>query len=79
MAYKCPHAVIRGATDAIRCKVSGSVCAHQKWCGMMGRIVLTDGAVRCPGREQNADLGVSAAGSGAAGVDHQNDVRREEE
>lgn len=42
---------MRGARDAIRCKVSGSVCAHQKMCLMEGRIVLTDGAMSCPGRD----------------------------
>ena len=49
--YKCPQAIIGKARDAIRCKVSGSVCAHQKMCLMEGRIVLTDGAMSCPGRD----------------------------
>lgn len=49
--YSCPQAVTRGALDAIRCRVSGSVCAHQKVCLMEGRNVLTDGALRCPGRD----------------------------
>ena len=51
MAYRCEQAIIRGARDAIRCKVSGTVCAHQKMCLMEGRIVLTDGAMRCPARD----------------------------
>lgn len=51
MAYRCPKAIIGGATEAIRCKVSGDVCAHQKMCMMKGRIVLTDKAMFCPGRE----------------------------
>ena len=51
MAYRCPQAITGGAREAIRCKVSGSVCAHQKMCMMEGRIVLTDGAMRCPGRD----------------------------
>ena len=51
MSYKCPHAVIRGAMDPIRCTVSGTVCAHQKMCLMEGRIVLTGGANDCPGRD----------------------------
>ena len=42
MAYRCDQAIIGGARDAIRCKVSGTVCAHQKMCMMEGRIVLTD-------------------------------------
>ena len=44
MAYRCDQAIIGGARDAIRCKVSGTVCAHQKMCMMEGRIVLTDKA-----------------------------------
>ena len=51
MAYRCEQAIIGGATDAIRCKVSGSICAHQKMCMMQGRIVLTDGAMNYPGRD----------------------------
>jgi len=51
MAYRCGQAVIGRAEDPIRCKVSGTVCAHQKFCGMEGRIVLTDGALRCPARD----------------------------
>ena len=77
MNYKCPKAIIRGATDPIQCTVSGTVCAHQKMCLMEGRIVLTDGAMRCPGREENADLGMDHPGSTAAGMDHQDDVRRD--
>lgn len=51
MAYRCDQAIIGGAREAIRCKVSGSVCAHQKMCMMEGRIMLTDGAMTCPGRD----------------------------
>ena len=51
MAYRCGQAITGGATDAIRCKVSGTVCAHQKYCRMEGRIVLTDEALRCPARD----------------------------
>lgn len=51
MAYRCDQAIIGGAMDAICCKVSGNVCAHQKMCLMEGRIVLTDGALRCPARD----------------------------
>ena len=51
MAYRCDQAVIGRAEDPIRCKVSGTVCAHQKLCMMEGRIVLTDGAMSCPGRD----------------------------
>jgi len=51
MAYRCLQAVFGRATDPIRCKVSGNVCAHQKMCMMEGRTVLTDGAMRCPGRD----------------------------
>ena len=51
MAYRCDQAIIGGAMDAIRCKVSGTVCAHQKMCLMEGRIVLTDGALQCPARD----------------------------
>ncbi len=51
MAYRCDQAIIGRAEDPIRCKVSGTVCAHQKMCLMEGRIVLTDGALRCPARD----------------------------
>lgn len=51
MAYRCGQAVIGRAEDPILCKVSGTVCAHQKMCMMEGRIVLTDGALRCPARD----------------------------
>ena len=65
MAYRCDQAVFGAAREAIRCKVSGSVCAHQKMCMMEGRTVLTDGAMRCPGRsgtlEDNASESRSAA------------------
>ena len=51
MAYRCGQAVMGRAEDPIRCKVSGTVCAHQKYCMMEGRIVLTDEALRCPARD----------------------------
>ena len=51
MAYRCGQAEFGGARDPIRCKVSGTVCAHQKMCLMQGRIVLTDGAMSCPARD----------------------------
>lgn len=51
MAYRCDKAVTGSAREPIRCKVSGTVCAHQKMCMMEGRIVLTDGAMRCPARD----------------------------
>lgn len=51
MAYRCDQAVYGGHRDPIRCKVSGSVCAHQKMCMMEGRIVLTDKAMTCPARD----------------------------
>ena len=51
MAYRCDQAVTGGAREAIRCKVSGTVCAHQKMCMMEGRIVLTDKAMTCPARD----------------------------
>ena len=50
MAYRCDQAIFGGMRDAIRCKVSGSVCAHQKMCMMEGRTVLTDKAMQCPAR-----------------------------
>ena len=85
--YKCPQAIIGKAREAIRCKVSGSVCAHQKMCLMEGRIVLTDGAMLCPGRGgrilsergNNADVDLDSAGRAVAGMDHQDDARREEQ
>lgn len=51
MAYRCDQTVIGGAREPIRCKVSGTVCAHQKMCMMEGRIVLTDKAMACPARD----------------------------
>ena len=51
MAYRCGQAIIGRAEEPIRCKVSGTVCAHQRMCLMEGRIVLTDGALNCPARD----------------------------
>ena len=50
MAYRCSQAIIGGAREPIRCKVSGTVCAHQKYCLMEGKIVLTDQSLWCPAR-----------------------------
>lgn len=50
MAYRCSQAIIGGAREPIRCKVSGGVCAHQKYCLMEGRIMLTDQSLWCPAR-----------------------------
>ncbi len=55
MAYRCPQAITGRAREAIRCRASGMLCAHQKWCVMEGRIVLTAQAVRCPGREEERE------------------------
>lgn len=35
----------------IRCRKSGTLCAHQYWCGCDGRCKLTERAKDCPGRE----------------------------
>lgn len=51
MAYRCDQAIIGGAREPIRCKVSSTVCAHQKMCMMEGRTVLTDRAMQCPARD----------------------------
>lgn len=51
MAYRCDQAVFGGMREPIRCKVSGTMCAHQRMCMMEGRMVLTDQAMRCPARE----------------------------
>ncbi len=74
MAYRCPMSITGGAREAIRCKTSGSVCAHQKMCMMEGRIVLTAGAMDCPGRDEAGraaaqpvdDPGQAAAADSAA-------------
>ena len=50
MAYRCSQAIVGGAREPIRCKVSGTVCAHQKYCLMEGKIVLTDQSLWCPAR-----------------------------
>jgi hypothetical protein len=55
MAYRCSQAIIGGAREPIRCKVSGDVCAHQKYCLMEGRIVLTDQSLWCPARGRTTD------------------------
>lgn len=60
MAYRCGQAIIGRANDPIRCKVSGTVCAHQRMCMMEGRIVLTDGALRCPARDGQMPEAVEA-------------------
>ena len=51
MAYRCGQAVFGRAETPILCKVSGAGCAHQRFCQMEGRVVLTDGALRCPARD----------------------------
>lgn len=51
MAYRCGQAIIGRAEEPIKCKVSGTICAHQRMCMMEGRIVLTDGALDCPARD----------------------------
>ena len=51
MAYRCGQAIIGRAEEPIKCKVSGTICAHQRMCLMEGRIVLTDGALDCPARD----------------------------
>ena len=51
MAYRCNQAIAGGVKDAIRCKVSGSICAHQYYCEMQGRKVLSAGALDCPARD----------------------------
>lgn len=61
MAYRCGQAIIGRANDPIRCKVSGTVCAHQRMCMMEGRIVLTDGALRCPARDGQMPEATAAA------------------
>ena len=55
MAVRCPNAVIGRAREPIRCRDSGTVCAHQKMCLMEGRIVLTADAAKCPGRTRRED------------------------
>ncbi len=71
MAYRCDQAIFGRATEAIRCKVSGNVCAHQKMCMMEGRTVLTDLALKCPARdgkmpEENQDATKPTAGISSA-------------
>ena len=61
MAYRCGQAITGRADEPIRCKVSGTVCAHQKFCQMEGRIVLTDGALRCPARDGKLPEDIPAA------------------
>lgn len=66
MAYRCSQAIIGGAREPIRCKVSGGVCAHQKYCLMEGRIMLTDQSLWCPARggrliEKEPEAPVAAA------------------
>ena len=38
----------RDDAGRILCKASGTICAHQKWCAMIGMAVLTDTAAACP-------------------------------
>ncbi len=71
MKYSCPEADIRGARDAIRCRVSGTVCAHQKMCLMEGRIVLTASAMKCPGREENSNSWKFERGTGQDDKGHE--------
>ena len=51
VTINCPY----GSYDdhmRIRCSVSGSLCAHQYWCGCEGRSKLRNTADKCPGRDE---------------------------
>ncbi len=47
---KCEHARIKDR--AFVCAKSGEPCAHQRFCQMKGRWVLTEQAFRCPFRKE---------------------------
>lgn len=47
---ECPEARY-DSEMRIRCRVSGKLCACQRWCLMKGRAVLTDTAPDCLARE----------------------------
>ena len=47
---ECPEARY-DSEKRIRCRVKGTLCAHQKWCLMQGRAVLTDMAPDCLARD----------------------------
>ena len=45
----CPEGSYDSAMR-VRCKKSGTLCAHQYWCPCDGRCKLTERARTCPGR-----------------------------
>lgn len=47
---KCEHARVRNR--AYECAKSGCLCAHQRFCQMKGRWVLTEQAFKCPARKE---------------------------
>ena len=47
---ECPKARY-DSEKRIRCRVTGTLCAFQRWCLMEGRAVLTDTAPDCLARE----------------------------
>ncbi|MDO5443656.1 MAG: hypothetical protein Q4G10_08295 [Bacteroidia bacterium] len=49
--YKCPFAVRRGTE--IHCKIAKDCCGNVRYCGMAGRWVLTENALKCPLRKEN--------------------------
>lgn len=38
----------------IMCRVTGSICAHIKYCDINGKYSQLDSAKDCPGRSENA-------------------------
>lgn len=49
---ECPHSK-RGPDKWIVCRMTGKMCAFQRWCGMEGKALLTEGARGCLMRERN--------------------------
>ncbi len=49
----CPKAYRKDGDrrGKIMCRVTGSVCAHIKYCDLNGKYRQTDSAQKCPGRD----------------------------
>ena len=57
---KCPKAQ-RDHNRMLICRVTGQLCAHQRWCLMDGMSILTNEAEQCTGRDAEDGSALFAA------------------
>lgn len=56
LKLECPYAAYNERMW-INCKKAEHICAHQRFCGMKGRCVLTEQAKDCPLRDKEENNG----------------------